>query len=151
MTILLLAIHVLAALFWVGGMAFAYFVLRPAAAPLEPAARLALWRGVFSRFLPWVGWAAAALLVTGFAMIFVIFGGFATAPVSVHVMMLTGIVMTLLYLHILFAPWKRFDASVDGGDFATGAKNLDKIRRFVGINLVLGILTVAIAATGRYW
>jgi len=44
MTILLLAIHVLATVFWVGGMAFAYLVLRPAAAPLDPAARLTLWR-----------------------------------------------------------------------------------------------------------
>ena len=31
----LLALHVLAAMFWVGGMAFAYTILRPAAGPLE--------------------------------------------------------------------------------------------------------------------
>jgi uncharacterized membrane protein len=49
---LLLAIHLLAAVFWVGGMAFAYTVLRPAAGPLDPAVRLPLWRRVFARFLP---------------------------------------------------------------------------------------------------
>ena len=32
MMILLLAAHILGALFWVGGMAFAYTMLRPAAA-----------------------------------------------------------------------------------------------------------------------
>ena len=31
---LLLAAHVVAAVFWVGGMAFAYMILRPAAGPL---------------------------------------------------------------------------------------------------------------------
>jgi len=50
---LLLAIHLLAAVYWVGGMAFAYTVLRPAAGALDPPARLPLWRRVFTRFLPW--------------------------------------------------------------------------------------------------
>ncbi|GLQ36661.1 hypothetical protein GCM10007908_02810 [Rhizobium albus] len=151
MTILLLAIHVLATVFWVGGMAFAYLVLRPAAAPLDPAARLTLWRNVFAKFLPAVGWAVIALLVTGFAMTFVTFGGFAGAPVSVHVMTLTGILMMLLFFHIVAAPWKRFRTAIDAGDFAQGARNLDKIRKLVGMNLVLGLLTVVIATTGRYW
>jgi uncharacterized membrane protein len=131
MTILLLAIHVLATVFWVGGMAFAYLVLRPAAAPLDPAARLTLWRNVFAKFLPAVGWAVIALLVTGFAM--------------------TGILMMLLFFHIVAAPWKRFRTAIDAGDYAQGARNLDKIRKFVGMNLVLGLLTVVIATTGRYW
>ena len=48
-----LAIHLLLALLWVGGMFFAYLVLRPVAATeLEPPQRLPLWRGVFSRFFP---------------------------------------------------------------------------------------------------
>ena len=38
---LLVALHVLAAVVWVGGMFFAYMVLRPAAGPLETAERLA--------------------------------------------------------------------------------------------------------------
>ena len=48
MMILLLAAHILAALFWVGGMAFAYTMLRPAAGALEAPARLTLWRDVFA-------------------------------------------------------------------------------------------------------
>ena len=39
---LLLALHLLGAVIWVGGMAFALLVLRPSLAELEPAARLAL-------------------------------------------------------------------------------------------------------------
>ena len=67
MLILLLAIHVFGALFWVGGMAFAYTMLRPAAGALEAPVRLTLWRNVFNRFLPWVGVSIVALggIVTG--------------------------------------------------------------------------------------
>jgi uncharacterized membrane protein len=43
---LLVAIHLLAAVFWVGGMAFAYMVLRPAAAAFAPPERLPLWQRV---------------------------------------------------------------------------------------------------------
>ena len=42
-----LLLHSLAATVWVGGMFFAYVVLRPVAGGLEGPARLALWRGVF--------------------------------------------------------------------------------------------------------
>jgi len=44
------ALHLLAAIVWVGGMFFAHLVLRPAAMELEPAQRLALWLRVFDRF-----------------------------------------------------------------------------------------------------
>ncbi len=60
MLVLLLAAHILAAVFWVGGMAFAYTILRPAAGAIEPPVRLTLWRDVFGRFLPWVGLAIVA-------------------------------------------------------------------------------------------
>ena len=148
---LLIALHLLAALFWVGGMAFAYMILRPAAGPLEPPARLALWRRVFARFLPWVGVAILALLVSGYGMVFVVFGGFRALPLYVNLMQGIGIVMILLYLHILFAPWKRFRTAVDGGIFPDAAKYLNQIRILVGTNLVLGVITVLIGATGKYW
>jgi uncharacterized membrane protein len=151
LVVLLLAIHLLAAVYWVGGMAFAYMVLRPAAGGLEPAARLPLWRRVFARFLPWVGVSVVALLVSGFAMIFLVFGSMGKTPLHVHVMTGTGIVMMLLYLHLLAAPWKRFRTAVDQGAFPDAARSLHQIRTIVGINLVLGVLTILVGGTGRYW
>jgi uncharacterized membrane protein len=149
--VLLLAIHILSVVYWVGGMAFAYTVLRPSAGPLEPPVRLALWRRVFARFLPWVGVSVIALLVTGFAMIFLMFGGMAATPLYVHAMLGVGILMMLLYLHLLFAPWKRLRIAVDAGAFPEAGKALNQIRMLVGINLILGIITVIIGGTGRYW
>ena len=147
----LLALHLLSALFWVGGMAFAYWVLRPAAGPLDPPVRLALWRRVFERFLPWVGIAIVVLLGSGYAMLAKYFGGFAGAPTYVNVMQGLGILMVLLYLHLFFAPWKRFRRALDQGALPETDKALNQIRQIVAVNLALGIIVVIVGGTGRYW
>jgi uncharacterized membrane protein len=149
--VILLAIHILAAVFWVGGMAFAYMILRPAAGLLEPPQRLGLWRRVFASFLPWVGVSVVALLVSGFWLMFDLFGGFAGAALYINLMMTVGIIMMLLYLHLVFAPWRRFKAAVDAGTWPDAARYLNQIRIIVATNLVLGIVTLVIGGTGRYW
>jgi uncharacterized membrane protein len=148
---LLLALHVLAAVIWVGGMFFAYMVLRPAAGPLEPPARLGLWARVFGRFFPWVWASIVALLASGYAMLFVHFGGFAGAPLHVNLIQATGILMMLLFLHLYFAPWRRFSRAVEAGAWPAAGAQLNQIRRIVAINLVLGLVTVAVGASGRFW
>jgi uncharacterized membrane protein len=150
MHILLLAAHILAALFWVGGMAFAYTMLRPAAGALEAPARLTLWRDVFGRFLPWVAVSIVALLISGYAMMFMAFGGF-RAPLYIHVMQGTGILMMLLYLHLYFAPWRRLQTFVVAADWPNAGKQLAMIRKLVAINLALGVITVLVGSTGRLW
>ena len=148
---MLVALHALAAVVWVGGMFFAYMVLRPSAGPLEPPLRLALWARIFGRFFPWVWASIAVLLVSGYAMLFLRFGGFAGAGLHIHVMQVTGILMMALFLHLFFAPWRRFSRAVETGAFQDAAASLDRIRRIVAINLVLGIVTVAVGASGRFW
>ena len=148
---MLVALHALAAVVWVGGMFFAYMVLRPSAGPLEPPLRLALWARIFGRFFPWVWASIAVLLVSGYAMLFLRFGGFAGAGLHIHVMQVTGILMMALFLHLFFAKWRRFSRAVETGAFQDAAASLDRIRRIVAINLVLGIVTVAVGASGRFW
>jgi uncharacterized membrane protein len=148
---LLLGIHLLAAVFWVGGMAFAYTMLRPAAGALDPPTRLALWRRVFGRFLPWVGVSIVALLASGLAMIALLFERPAGAPAYINIMATIGIVMMLLFLHLIFAPWRRFRDAVDRAALPEAAKSLNQIRIIVAINLLLGVLTIVIGGTGRYW
>jgi uncharacterized membrane protein len=148
---LLLAVHILAAVFWVGGMAFAYMILRPAAGPLDPPTRLPLWRRVFASFLPWVGLAIVALLISGFWMIFIMFNGMADVPLYVNLMLGVGLVMMLIYLHLVFAPWKRFRRAVDAAAWPEAAKQLHQIRILVGINTILGAIVLVLGGTGRYW
>ena len=69
MTTIALALHLLAALVWVGGMFFAIMVLRLAAGELEPPVRVPLWGRVFSKFFPWVWMAVIVLPLTGWLMI----------------------------------------------------------------------------------
>jgi uncharacterized membrane protein len=148
---MLAALHALAAVVWVGGMFFAYLVLRPSAGSLEPRLRLTLWQRVFGRFFPWVWASIAVLLGTGYAMLFLRFGGFKGAGSHIHVMQATGILMMLLFLHLFFAPWRRFSRAVEAGNLESAAASLNRIRRIVAINLVLGLITIAAGASGRFW
>ncbi|MGE5260270.1 MAG: CopD family protein [Actinomycetota bacterium] len=147
---LLIALHVLAVVIWVGGMFFAYLVLRPSAGPLQAEMRLALWQRVFSRFFPLVWASVIVLLASGYGMLAGYFG-FASAGLYINLMQGLGMVMVLLFLHLYFAPWRRFSASVERSDFIEAAKQLGQIRRIVGINLVLGLVTIIVGASGRFW
>ena len=96
-------LHVLSALVWVGGMFFAWMVLRPAAMKaLEGPARLKLWVEVFQGFFRWV-WVAVVLLpISGVGMIHLQYAGFETAPRYVQVMMGLYVVMTALAVRFSF-------------------------------------------------
>ncbi|MGH7061070.1 MAG: CopD family protein, partial [Stellaceae bacterium] len=144
-------VHILSAIVWVGGMFFAHQVLRPAVAALEAGPRLVLWSRVLGRFFLWVIAAIVLLLASGFAMVLGLYGGFAGLALYINLMMALGIVMTLLFLHLYFAPWRRFRAAVARRDWVEGGRQLGQIRMLVTINLVLGLVTVAIGGSGRYW
>ena len=146
-----LILHVFSAVVWVGGMFFALLMLRPATSPLDSAVRLALWERVFGRFFPWVFAAIVLLLASGYAMVFGVFAGFKGIGLHVHIMQATGILMMLLFFHLYFAPWRRFRGALAREDPAAAARQLDQIRWIVTINLVLGLLTVAVGSSGRYW
>ncbi|MDQ5770672.1 CopD family protein [Thiothrix subterranea] len=146
-----LALHVLAVVIWVGGMFFAYMALRPVAAiVLEPPQRLTLWNGVFGRFFPWVWAAIIVILGSGYWMLLGPFGGFANAPVFVHIMNGLGLVMMLIFFHVYFAPYQKLRKAVAAQNWADGGKALAQIRVLVGINTLIGILTILIASGGKY-
>lgn len=144
-------LHVIAVVVWVGGMFFAHQCLRPvAAAQLEPPARLTLWVGVFGRFFPWVWVAIALVLGTGFWMLFKVFGGFAGAAMYIHAMFGLGLIMMAIFMHVFFAPYRRLKKAVAAQDWPAGGKSLAQIRMLVGINTLIGMLTIAIGSGGRY-
>jgi len=141
-------IHLLAALIWVGGMFFAYVVLRPAAVEvLEPPQRLSLWNAVFRRFFPWVCGAVAVLLLSGFCMIY-LYGGFAQVPGHVHAMLALGLAMVAIYGYVYFACYRPFSALVAAQRWKDAGEMLGKIRKLIAVNLTLGLLTVCVAVPG---
>jgi len=147
---LALTLHLLSAALWVGGMFFAYQILRPVAAgQLGPPARLALWAGVFSRFFPWVWLFVLLLPLTGYWMVFERLGGMAAVGWNIHLMQGLGWLMILVYMHLFFAPFRRLKEAVVTEQWPQAGKQLNQIRLIVGINLTLGILVFVIAAAGR--
>jgi uncharacterized membrane protein len=143
-------IHLLAIVVWVGGMFFAYVVLRPAAVDvLQPPERLRLWDRVFSRFFNWVWLAVFLVLASGFYMIY-LFGGFAHLPLYINLMLLTGIVMVIIYVYVFFKCYAQFTRLVARQEWQAAGAMLGTIRKLVGLNLTIGLLTVLIATIGMH-
>ena len=145
---LLLLLHISSVVVWVGGMFFAYVCLRPVAASLlQPPQRLPLWRGVFDLFLNWVWVAVALILASGLTMVLQV--GFKSAPLNWHIMFLLGLLMMLIFAHVYFAPYRKLCRACDAQDWPAAGAALGQIRKLVGLNLSLGLLTIAVATLGR--
>lgn len=145
-----IALHLLSAVIWVGGMFFAYMALRPVAASLlEPPLRLPLWSQTFKRFFPWVWIAVVLLPVTGVGIIKM--GGASAQQLYVQLMMGLGTLMILLFMHVYFAPYRRLNQAIAKQDWKDAGQRLALIRKIIGTNLMLGLVVVAIASSGKYW
>ncbi|MFT5425634.1 MAG: putative membrane protein [Gammaproteobacteria bacterium] len=147
-----ITLHLLATIIWIGGMFFAYMALRPVAGSLlEPPVRQTLWVGVFKRFFVWVWIAIVTLLVSGFWMIFTELGGMGNLGLHINIMLGLGLFMMLLFMHVYFGPFRRLQRAVIESNWETGGVKLNQIRLLVKTNLILGLLLIIIATSGRYW
>jgi uncharacterized membrane protein len=144
----MIMLHVLGIVIWVGGMFFAHQILRPVAADLlEPPLRLPLWVGVFKRFFPWV-WVSVALVLLSGLLMMGIMGSVGRLPLYVHAMLGSGSLMMAIFAYVFFVPFLRLKRSVVNQEWKAGGAALANIRQLVGINLVLGLITIAIATAG---
>jgi uncharacterized membrane protein len=142
-------IHLLSIIVWVGGMFFAYVVLRPSAAEvLQPPERLRLWDKVFSKFFNWVWLAVFLVLVSGLYIIY-LFGGFANLALHLNLMLIMGLVMTMIYVYVFFKCYVPFNRHVVKQEWPAAGAVLGTIRKLVGVNLTIGLLTVAVAIIGK--
>jgi uncharacterized membrane protein len=141
-----LFLHVISDVIWVGGMFLAYMAVRPAAGEvLDPPLRLKLWTGIFRRFFPWVWAAVIFILASGFIMI----AQLAAMAAYIIVMAIVGIVMSAIFMHIYFSPFGRLKRAVAAEDWKAGGASLNQIRILVGLNLILGLINIAVAVLGR--
>ncbi len=106
---IMLGLHAIAATIWVGGMFFAYLVLRPSVPGIEhPPERLKLWDRVFEKFFFWVWIAVVALPSTGYYQLYSDFEGFGGAGAHIHIMHLTGWLMIVLFVYLYMKPYAAF-------------------------------------------
>jgi uncharacterized membrane protein len=145
---LVYVLHLLCAVIWVGGMFFAWMILRPAAVDmLQAPARLGLWNDVLPRFFRWVWLAVLVLPITGFGMLHLRQQGIETAPQYIQVMIGLYLVMLSLFLRIQLLLLPGLKQAVASEDWPQGGAVLGKIRRLVGINLLIGMLLVSLAGS----
>jgi uncharacterized membrane protein len=140
---LALALHILCAVVWIGGLFFALFVLRPVLTSLSSEQRLQLHAEIYRRFFRMVWHAMPLSLLTGYAMLLGLYGGFSDVDWGVDVMHLFGLIMAAIFMAIVFGPYARFctDPTPAGAD---------AIRKLALANLLLGLVTVVIASISAY-
>ena len=146
--LVVIALHVLAVVVWIGGMSFALLVLRQGLAPLAPQERLGVLARVFARFLPLVGIAILVIAATG-GWLLTQYGGLSRAPWGVHAMIALGGLMMLIYAILQFRYNPRFQAAVRASDWPAAGALAERMRKLVSVNFVLGIVVIVAGIAGR--
>jgi uncharacterized membrane protein len=137
------AVHLLAAVAWVGGMFSMMVVLRPSLAGLDELTRMDVTVRSLKRLFLVVWHAMPIMIITGYAMLFGVYGGFGEAPWPIHIMNLLGLIMSGIFLWVFFGPWKEFNA-------APQMLLLQRIRNVVTINLALGVITICVGGLSSF-
>lgn len=144
-------LHILSIVVWIGGMVFAHFFLRPAALQLEPPQRVRLMHAALQRFFAAVLGVVVLVLVSGLWMMgrvakeTVQAGLSFNMPLNWTLMTVLGLVMMAIFGHIRFALFKRLSNAVAASDWPAGGAALASIRTWVGINMAIGVVVIAIA------
>jgi uncharacterized membrane protein len=142
--------HLVAAIFWMGGMAFMLLALRPAAlAVMDPQSRARLMGAVWQRFFLIVIVSIVALFTTGTNLYTTAFRaakaatGSGSVPLGWNLMLVIGIVMMLIFGHIYFAGFRKFKRAVAAAEWPVAAKAAAQVQTLVLANFVLGWLAIA--------
>ncbi|MBN2680459.1 CopD family protein [Acidithiobacillus montserratensis] len=145
-------VHILAVIVWIGGLFFVTMVLAPTLKKEigQNSTRIALMHVLLRRFFFWVLIASLLLLLTGYSMVFVFYGGFAALSVPVWLMVVLGTIMVLIVLHTFFAPLKRLRRAVRDQDWQAGAKALGQVRMLANINLGLSFVVILVGIWGVF-
>ncbi len=134
-------LHLICAVLWVGGMFFAFVILRPSMAIIEAPQRMLLHTQVLRRFFLVIWHAMPLLILSGFAMLFGFMNGLQGAPWQIHVMLGLGLLMAAVFLAIVLGPYRQFQRTTDRTRMA---RSLDTIRKLIGLNLAFGIVTIIV-------
>lgn len=147
MNSLLLWLHLLAAAFWVGGMATMQLAVRPSAVAVltAPPQRLAFMAAVLQRFFAGVAVSVVVVLASGLALV-MLKGGFAAQPPGVHAMFAGALVMAAVFAWIRLRLYPRVQQALAAGQLPQAAAALDPIRKLVNLNLVIGVAVFAAAS-----
>jgi len=133
--------HIVSAVIWVGGMFFAHVILRPSLMDVDTAVRLSIWKKVFKKFFYWVWISVFTILITGYGIVFLIYGGLSgiQGRMHIYIMLAAGTVMSFIYFYIYFVPFQKFLAALSSHNNQIAAYQQGIMRKLVFFNLLLGI------------
>jgi uncharacterized membrane protein len=134
-------LHLLFAVLWVGGLFFAFVILRPSLTAIDPPQRMLLQTRVHKRFFLLIWHAMPLVLISGFVMLWLL-GGMALVPWPIHAMLGLGLLMAAVFLAIVFGPYRKFRRTTDRVRMTS---SMTTMRTLIGVNLLLGLITVIIA------
>jgi len=60
-----------------------------------------------------------------------------------------GLVMMLIYVVVFFSPYQKLKRAVAEQNWKAGGAALGQIRQLIGVNLSLGLITIAVVFVGR--
>ena len=143
-------IHLVAAILWMGGMAFMLLTLRPAAtAQLQPPERLMLMAAVWKRFFPIVLVSIVALFTTGTNLYTTTFRAVKAAtgqggvPMGWNIMLILGLLMMAVFAHIYWGAFAKFKRAMAAPDWPLAGKVAAQVNMWMVINFALGWLAIA--------
>jgi len=149
MSAIYLSLHTLAAVFWIGGIFFAYMVMRPLSAQMEPPARLRMWNSAYARFFPWVWVFIVLLVVSGYLDMLTRFTN--TSTPYLIAMQVVGWLMILIFAWLYFGLFARLRRAVASENWPKGGAVMRTIRWVMFTNLCLGALITVIGVAGPYF
>ena len=59
--------------------------------------------------------------------------------------------MMFIFFHVFFAPYNKLKKAVVEERWKDGGTALNQIRMLVGINTLVGLITIVIATAGKYY
>ncbi len=140
-----LFVHLVCWATWVGGIAYALFILSPSLGLLDATPRMNVQLQTLRRFFRIVWMVMPTILITGWAMILGKEGGFAHAPWFVNAMQGLAILMVATFLWIFFGPYRRLRRAI-----RPQPQTLDAVRSLLTTNLALGVATILVASLGHF-
>jgi len=138
---LVLAVHLLGMAAWIGGAAYALFVLRPSLGLLDTTQRNSVQLQCLKRFFLIVWQAMPLMLITGWLMLAFPLGGFGNPDWHIQAMQAIGLVMAGLFVYAFFGPFRKVRRAI-----RPQPATFDRIRSVVSLNLLLGVIVVVIAS-----
>ncbi|ANA14046.1 hypothetical protein [Acetobacter oryzifermentans] len=140
---LVLTLHLVSIILWIGGGAYAVIILRPSLRLLDATQRNSVHLQTLARFFKVLTHVIPTALITGWLLI-IHEGGFANAPWTTNLMQLLGVIMAVLFVMMYTGPYQKARRSI-----RPQPSVFDSIRSRVLLIVALGVLAVLSACLGH--